>query len=652
MSLAKPFLYHLEWPAPSTTVRGPVVWLRGWAVGREGNDFMDIRVRHGTHTHLGMFGFPRIDLAKHFQSERAWLPAEFVVGVRLSDGSAILVLEAQDAEGIWHHLQALNLVVAPDGAENPSTEGKLTVRAGGSWTLRGAHAPFRGHLDEPSEPPASHCGRTPIFGWLFHESQPITAILATTDLLVFNQVSHGLTDDLLAQKLALPEARQARLKGEVDLPSDLKAPACLRVYAQLADGTMHLCFVQRLLAPREPAAMVAPAAPASVLPAITPATMPELRSGRPRRLLLCTCNLRPEDATLRALDIGRHLIATGRWAIRLVTTVEGPLRASFEAAGIDVQLVNPQPVFAARDPAEFATALAHLARQIWWQHLDAVAVFDLECFWAITHARRLQLPVLFDCSVNEALVPPDGIPPDVAAALRTGWSSANYVCWASPAGAQCNADLFSTSALAVVPHWTNVSANTARQPFVVAPIDGLPVHGAAQLLRAGDWLARRHPDFPWSLAVTHLTGDDAEQCFIQDAAFNRPAIMAIESIPVIAAAACVCPAFSGHPIRALLDAAAAGVPIITTYSPAVETIFSAAEATFVPAGHFRALAQALANLAADPEATVRRSERARLHVRTHHAAPILLARWQSVLETMVAVENETARACTPRVTAP
>lgn len=630
-----PLCFHnLEWPAPGRHLRGPVVWLQGWVVGKPGHDFCDVRVRTSGQSHLGVLGLPRRDLATHFGSARDWLPAGFVVGVPVTAGATVLSMEAQDSYGQWHPLQELPVTIAVDGEPSPRPEGKLIPRPGGSWTVRSPHLPFHGHLDET--PAGLIHGRAHIFGWLLHEQQALAAVFATSDLLVFNHLSHHITDDALGGKVPLlPQARHSRLKGEVNVPPSLANPACLRLYAQLADGSVHLCFVQRLAPP--PARAAAVAAPTKAgRPAAPRRGLPDLPSGRPRRLLLSTLNLWPDDATLRALDVGRYLVATHRWAVRLITTADGPLRGAFEAAGIAVQVVDPLLTFAAGDSAAIEKSIAHLGRQIWWQHLEAAAVFDPGCFWAVTLARHHRLPVLFDCSSDETLGLPHLAPSAVTAAMLSGWKSASLICYPSRASARRQAELLGARPDEIVPHWTSVTAISPRQPCVVAPIGGASAHGAAVLLQAGDWLARRHPEFPWRIAVTDLRSDKAGHLFAQDAAFNRPAIMTLKSVAVTSAAACVCPAFSGHPIRALLDAAAAGVPIVSTFSPAVEDIFSPSEAALVPAGHPLALAHALADLTANPSAAARRAERARTQVLAHHAAPAALARWQAALEGMVA----------------
>ena len=634
MPKSPPYSHHLDWPAPGSRLRGPMVWLRGWIVGKPGHDFCDVRVCIDGQTHLGVLGFPRRDLAAHLSSVRDWLPAGFVVGVPLPNGTSFLTVEAQDFFGHWHPFQILSVTIAPDGEFDSRQDEKLLPPPSGRWSVSGAPRPFHGHLDVT--PGDLRHGRVPLFGWLLHEEQALAAVFATSDLMMFNHLTHGITDVALGDKLpAWPQARHSRLRGEVDVPPTLASPACLRVYAQLADGLVQLCFVQRLAQPVAPAATIA-ASPKTGRPAAPLVALRDLPSGRPRRLLLATLSLSPDDATLRALDLGRHLVATNRWAVRVITTADGPLRSAFEAAGIAVQIVELHLIFTAVNATELEKSIAGLERKIWWRHLDAVAVFDPLCFWAITLAHRRNVPVLFDCSGVEALGSTQQTSPIVAAAMLAGWKAASFICYPSIESARGHAELFDKLPAVVVPHWTNVTDPSPRQAGVVAPISGASAHGAVILLRAADWLARSHPDFPWRIAVTGLHGDEAGRLFTQDAAFNRLANITLDPIDVTTATACVCPAFSGHPIRALLDAAAASVPIITTTALAVESIFSPSEAVLLPAGNPLALAHALADLVANPAAAARRAAHARAHVLTHHAASDLIARWQSILETMVA----------------
>lgn len=618
--------FNLEWPAAGVRVAGPVVWLRGWVVGKPGHDFIDVRVCHLGRSHLGLLGLPRADLAAHFKSDRPWLPAEFIVGVPLADGPAELEVEVRDTEGQWHPLIRAKLTVAAEGEASPRQEGKLVGSADGTWTERDPHLPFHGHLEEPSAGAEVPPGHAPLVGWLLSTRVPLRKISATTDTLVFNQVAHGLTDEVLAtQAPAWPAARQARFKGAVDVPLTLFSPALLRVYAELADGTVHLCFARRLI-PLAPLAAARSARPAP--PRIPPAEeipLPELPSGRPRRLLLCLRDLEPTDANLRALDAARHVVSSGRWAVRLITATDGWLRPAFEQSGIAVQEVDPQPVFSATNETGCRQALAQVGRPIWWRNLDAVAVFDPLCFWAIALARAQGLPVLFDCTADQPLQLPEGASPAGQALARQAWRSATRICYGSGSAAQAQREILADRAGAVIPHWhTPQGAKGRSKP------DGVRL--ALAPLRAVDWLARRHPATAahWRFAE-NITGRASA-----DFRANRPACLAPGPIDLDRVALLLSPQDGGEPVRLLLDAAARGIPVVATAGRRSEEFFRPTEAAFVAPFNPLALAHALLDFEANPAGYERRAAAAHQRVRAENNPAQLLPRWQALLETATA----------------
>ena len=628
--------FHLEWPAAGACIRGPVVWLRGWAVGHPGRELTDLRARCGDLTHLGILGFPRTDVAAHLGAPHAWLPAEFVVGVPLPDGPSTILLEARDCSGSWQTLCVVPLAIDPTGEPSPRHEGRLVTRPEGTWTVRGTHLPFHGHLDDPGEEPISRHGRIPIFGWLHHESQEIETVLATSDTLVFNHLEHGLMDEALVAKLSHQAARNARLIGEVDAPGSLDIPACLRVYARLHDGSIHLCFAQRFhpLMPAE----APPEKPASL---ITPedSILPTLPSGRPRRLLVFLRTLQPCDATERALDIARHLLSSVGWAIRAVSIDDGPLRSEFEASGVAVQFVDPQGFYDAPDRNSAERELGRLGENIWWGHLDAVAVFEPLCYWSIALARRAGLPVLFDCSIDTPLQPQSGASAAIVALTWESWRGATTVCYGCCAFAAMQSTLLGGIPSSIIPIWHSPQAKNSGislpgRRLAVAPIRPLAADGAAVLLRAADWLSRRHAAVAanWRIAVTRALGTKEEQPIIRDYLLNQPVLMALEPIPLGAASACLNTAYSGAPLRAMLDAAAMGIPLITTSTAAVRAFFPPAEACYLSPNNPLAVAHALLDLEANPTAAARRAEALRRRILTDHAPVPLLARWKELLD--------------------
>jgi O-antigen biosynthesis protein len=316
--------HHVEWPAPGARVAGPVVWVRGWLVAKPGWAFDAVRARADGGTHLGILGFPRADLAAHFGRDDAWLPAEFLLGMPAADGDLRLVLEAREVSGEWVGLGEFACTVAPDGSPAPQAGGELHPVTGGTRLERGPHQPFDGFLDLPETLATARHGELRVFGWLTHAGQAIRSLRATLDGHTHRLLDHGQPDDVLAKKFpGRPGIATSRFSGWVDSPAELNAPACLRLHAELADGSTHLCFARWVTPQCSDDPVPPPAAPS------TTGALPALPSGRPRRLLLVLRTLREVDATGRALDVVRHLHAGGRWVARAVATEEGPARARF-----------------------------------------------------------------------------------------------------------------------------------------------------------------------------------------------------------------------------------------------------------------------------------------------------------------------------------
>ncbi len=618
------FFHQLEWPASEARVAGPVVWLRGWLLGKPGFNFVDVRATGSTGVHLGVLGLPRTDLARHFKLERPWLPAEYIIVVALPDGPTKLAVEAMDESGNWHRLQTLTTTVAADGATSAREDGEIVTRAGGNSTRRGPHVPFHGHLDETETPAAVRDGRIALFGWLLHDSQTVRRVFASFDGRVFNALESGLTDESLAGKVPrLPAARHARFRGAVDASPTLFSPACLRVYAELDDGSVHLCFARRISLADEIA--VKPVTATIAAPRAEGKSLPALPSGRPRRLLLVVRSLQPDDATLRALDVIRHLIATTHWAVRIVASEDGPLHAVFEAAGCPVQMVDPSGFFAAATrPDEANIALDRIGREIWWKHLDGVALFDPRSTWANQLAAKNGLPVFDDPSESLA--------------------------WAA------------TTAL--------FRADSAAE--FIAPIRGLAADGAGVLLHAVSRLSERSLTRPihvadgrgtteevlfqasqelnpesshlWSLSDPAAVGGrtTAGSPWLQEMDGQTTTgtrwVQAMIGEKPLPAGALICPAFNGHPHRALLSGMAAGVPVVSTPSPWLSATFGANEETFVPFGNPLALANALTDLLGNPVASERRAAAAARIVHDQFSAARQLPRWRALMEAAFGAE--------------
>lgn len=621
--------FNLEWPAPSACLVGPIVWLRGWIVGKRGHEFTDVRVRHDGGTHLGVLGLPRVDLATHFHSNRPWLPAEFILGVPVPDGPVTLTLEVMDDLGSWHELQQVDLTVTPDGRPTPRIEGRLESSPDGTWTVRDAHHPFHGHLDDPRPSPLIQHGRARVFGWLLDETGPLGTVLATTDTLVFNHLAHSLSDEALADKV--PQhvaARHARLRGQVDFPSTLNVPACLRVYAVSPDESVHLCFAQRLT-PAPPLPRSTPSA--ADYPPILSRTLTELPSGRPRRLLLVVRSLRPNDATLRALDLARHLTASARWAARLISTEDGPLRQAFELAGVESLVVNPEPLFSAGDNAEMERALTELQRQIWWSHLDTVAVFDPVCGWAITLARRQGIPTVFDCVADKPMEPDPTAIPAVQSLLRESWRSATGLCFGSATAARMHHGHLGDRPAEIVRQWhtPDLPMSVPASRVALAP------------LRTVEWLVRNHPRVAarWTFRQGPAGQIDDEHLAQLDDAFNCPALHRSADWSVDGISLCLGPLFGRGPYRPLIDATVTGIPVVAPRLAITEEIFRDTRVMLVDDANPSAPTHALLAWEALPDSFQREAAALAPIFRARHDPARLLPQWENLLASVAATRG-------------
>lgn len=619
--------HNLEWPAPGARLAGPVAWLRGWIVGKPGHDFLDVRARHDGATHLGVLGLPRTDLAHHFHAEREWLPAGFIVGVPVAEGELELTLEAMDASGRWEAFTGVRLTIAADGQPAPQVEGRVVAAPGGSCTVRDAHHPFHGHLDEPGAAPQPRRGRARILGWLLDETQPLAGAIATTDGVVFHHLAHSLVDESLPARVAHPGARQARLRGEVDLPATLSAPACLRVYAISPGGAVHLCFAQRLEPVPPEGALRPPATELREPP--PPRVLPALPSGRPRRLLLVVRSLLPGDATLRALDLAQHLVGSRRWAARLVSSEDGPLRADFERAGVESLIVDPDSFFRATDAPAAERALGGLQRRIWWKHLDAVAVFDPGSSWAAVLARQQGIPVLFDCLADEPLEPDPTAHPSVIDVLRTGWRSATAVSFGSIAAARAQGDRIGATPALVIPQWHSLDLPAAPGPgarVAIAP------------LRTAVWLTRHHPDVGarWTFRQGPAALMATEELARHDDKFNLPVLQRSAEWDLHGVSLCLGPLFDRGPLRPVLDAAAAGIPLVAPRVPTTSEYLAGTGLALVDENNPLALAHALLAFEAEPRGWRREAAAVRGEMRARHAPERWLPRWAALLDTTAA----------------
>ncbi len=523
----------LESPSPGARLSAGRQVLRGWLVPKPSFHFTDVRARVGGRVFRGIYGYPRADLAAFFKLGRPHALAEFTIEVDLSVGSTVVAFDARENDGRWQPFLTATLeaerataavaiptpatpVLSHEFADNlrlllrSPTDGSDDERATQlvsetPWPrmLRDAHTPFHGHLDQPASITSAPFGQIRVLGWCFHETQVLRRAWVTTDLIDLRALELGGDVDLGGRFAEFAHARDCRVFGVASVPAQLRAPLTLRLYAELADGSLHLVLAllthpvsteeSKRHYPVYSAVRLAhaaftlwrtyqqagvPVARSAVLAAIgrvnrdyrteappvrrTARALPPAASGPLRRLVLITHNLNYEGAPLWLLEFARHLTRAHGVRLTLLTPADGRLRAPFESLGAEIRIVDPAGLLG--DDATGAGAVARhaaaLARTLDWSDVDAVVANTIVGFWGVPLARAARRPVLLH--IHESTTPAvffrqgygAGVLPAATRALRDA-DVVNFI--ATPARAYY--DCFSNGANYVsIPGWIDLPA--------------------------------------------------------------------------------------------------------------------------------------------------------------------------------------------------
>lgn len=579
---------HVESPAAGATLPQGRHTVRGWVWPGPGGHFVDVRARVGARVFAAVHGVPRADLAAHFRTGRPFVLAEFQVVVDLAPGRAEVVLEVLAIEGRWMPFQTITYEVTP--ARPPasvatpagplrwheygralqmllravrreparpvaSLAAELIAAIPHPRELRHPHLPFHGHLDEPAAITRCGFGRAAVLGYLFHETQPIKRVFGTFDLQAWQTIEHRLPSPGPAAHFAsFSNARACALFGIIDVPAQLPDPVCLRLYAELADGSLHLCTVQRSLLfthedekiPYPPVAL--PALHAQLLAAMkstgrevvedaefhaevdriqadfafrapkTPAVLPPLASTPaggppvPRRILVVSHNLNLEGAPLFLVDLARHYASLGA-QVTVLSPEDGPLRARFAEFAANIHIVDAGPVFAARSAADARAAIQAVGREFDFSACDLVVCNTFTTFWAVHAAKAAGRRVLL--YVHESTTPASfylgRVHPEVVALVDAAFGAADAVSFTTAATRGYHVDYGRPAHHVLAPGWIDVARidrwlaahprAALRAKFNLRPGELLVTNvgtvcdrkGQHIFARAVDLLWRRHP---------------------------------------------------------------------------------------------------------------------------------------------------------------
>ena len=578
---------HLESPIVGATLPVGQHMLRGWVWPKAGGLFVDVRARLGDHIFPGVHGLPRADLALHFQTGRAVALAEFYVVVTLTAGHAQLFLEALSIEGTWSIFQTIHYdvtttltppaVAMPTGVLRWHEYGRalqlllrqqrrlpaaslrelareLVADIPHPRDLRYPHLPFHGHLDEPAAITRCGFGRTTVLGYLFHEIQPIKRVLATYDLQAWQTIEHNQSSPGPASCYpAFTTAKTCGLFGIIDVPAQLPNPVCLRLYAELNDGSLHLCSVQgsRLYTHEDekvpyPAqdnanfattheALTAAFAERHIEvmidqemqkelaqietdfksqalrshPIVSPLiSAPTSTAPLPRHILLVTHNLNLEGAPLFLIDYAEHLAQAGA-AVTILSPMDGPLRSRFEQFGAQIKLLDVSAILTAPTAQAAHEAIRQLGLAFDFTAFDLVVGNTFTTFWAVHAAKAAQRRVLL--YVHESTTPASfyigRMAPEVIALVTAAFALADCVSFTTAATRAYHLDYGRPSQHRLTPGWidlTRIDAWRAKHPraalraqFGLQPNELLVTNVGTVCDRKGQHIFARAVDLLW-----------------------------------------------------------------------------------------------------------------------------------------------------------
>lgn len=600
--------FHLDPPLPegTTLYAGPVL-LKGWTVGRGGCFITDLRVRvNGGERIFPVFhGHPRPDVAAFLGEPDRLLPAGFEVELLLMAGENVVQFEMCTADGEWRPLAAPILTATPaqpvpwrslTGTVHPHEFARaLRLVLQCPANLPPAHAaaeiagalpipfvtrypalPFHGHLHQPPLLERASFGRLIVEGWLFHETEKIRRVAATVDLQAWTILDYGREQPYVARNHPqFAHAHACRVEGFIDVPEHLPQPLSVRLYAELADGSWHLCHVQRshiyhdeaVKAPYGPFSAVrfvraaralrraclarglavardrgylralrevwtdyraragGPAAPQKILPLAAAAPAP-------RRVLLATHNLGYEGAPLFLVEFARELRRQGS-ALAVVSASEGPLRAAFEELGATVQVIDVRPLPAARTAAELRAALGNAARAVDCASADLVVANTLSSYWAVHFAAAAGRPSLF--YIHES-TPPDAfyhghVAPAILPVIKESFVRATHVSFLTPTTRRYYEPILRRSNHSINPGWIDGqkirayraqhSRATLRAQLGLTPGKKLVINVGSVCDRKGQHMFARAVDLLWRRVPTLAAQCDFLLVGGRDTAFDR-----------------------------------------------------------------------------------------------------------------------------------
>lgn len=267
------YIFDVEEPK-QWVFKGEPVWISGWFYSKVGAVFSDIRAVIDGVSHLGICGLPREAIERQYRGDFTLPHVGFSLLVLPPRGARTLKLELLDAGGRWVEFWRAEIKVVagpkPGARLNPGIvpdqlhkllQARRADPTGDLLPLARTLAressvvpldtlpnpPFFGALEKPLLIGGTQFGKLKVEGWIIHQEQRIRRLIASTHPLAESEMDYGDRErgDVRDMFPNHPHAGKSQYFGMVDIDERAGDPVCLKIFAELEDGTRHLVFVRR-----------------------------------------------------------------------------------------------------------------------------------------------------------------------------------------------------------------------------------------------------------------------------------------------------------------------------------------------------------------------------------------------------------------------
>ncbi|WP_221032939.1 glycosyltransferase [Actomonas aquatica] len=270
------YLFHVEQPT-DWNLKPDHFWIYGWFVSKNGVTYTDVRAFVDDVPFTGLLGMPRPDIEGAYPGWTKGRAPGFAFRLEPWAGAKLIRLEILNEKNEWSEFWRVSINVTGTGEcsrkklrlrpellellylrllKHPNLHPKIPLAKQARRLVQDfsiecvdvlPNPPFRGQFEQPKLLAHTQYNKLSILGWLFHEERPLARLLATTDSVNFNELTHGIErEDVGAKYSQFPQARHSRFQGIIDLSQNAGDPVPLKIFAEFEDGTRELVFAKRL----------------------------------------------------------------------------------------------------------------------------------------------------------------------------------------------------------------------------------------------------------------------------------------------------------------------------------------------------------------------------------------------------------------------